>query len=191
MDRQRAIVLHGMPSEDEYYSEAYPSASNSHWIPWLQKQLLIRAYDAQTPEIPDAFNPEYDVWSSEFQRHMVDEPMVLVGHSCGAGFLIRWLTENADVFVDKLVLIAPWLDPNRDDTTDFFDFEIDEDLIERVDSIHLFYSTDDSPDIQTSVDMVLEHLPDVIQHRYSSMGHFTSNDMGTEEFPDLLDVFER
>lgn len=36
-----AIILHGMPSKEEYFSPAYASPSNSHWLPWLQKNLLI------------------------------------------------------------------------------------------------------------------------------------------------------
>lgn len=125
-NRRRAVILHGKPDEDEYFGGVHPSASNSHWIPWLQKQLLVRGYDAQTPEVVDAYKPKYILWSAEFERHVVDEPMVLAGHSCGAGFLVRWLSEHPDVRVDTLALVAPWLDPQRTDTTDFFDFNYDD-----------------------------------------------------------------
>lgn len=136
--RRRAVILHGMPDEDEYRDSDQPSASNSHWIPWLQNQLLVRGYDAQTPEVVDAYRPEYRSWSAEFERHVVDEPMVLVGHSCGAGFLVRWLSEHPDVVVDTLVLVAPWLDPRRARTTDFFEFDIDDALPQRVEQFHIF-----------------------------------------------------
>lgn len=32
--------------------------------------------------------------------------------SCGAGFLLRWLSENS-VRIAKLILVIPWLDPNK------------------------------------------------------------------------------
>ena len=49
-DRRRGpvVILHGRAGADEYISDRYPSASNSHWIPWLQKQLLIKGHDVQT-----------------------------------------------------------------------------------------------------------------------------------------------
>ena len=191
MAQQRAVILHGMPDEDEYYSSDNPTGSNSHWLPWLQKELQSRDYDAQTPEVFESYRPQYDLWKAEFERNVSDEPMVLVGHSCGAGFLVRWLSENPDAIVSTLVLVAPWLDPDRDETDDFFEFEIDENLPERVDRFHMFYSTDDDSSILTSVEMILEALPDVIQHRYFDRGHFTRRDLGTVEFPDLLDVLER
>ena len=37
---KNAIILHGGPSKKEYYDLNMPSMSNSHWLPWLQAQLL-------------------------------------------------------------------------------------------------------------------------------------------------------
>src|SRR5882672_311303 len=42
-----------------------PAASNSHWIPWLQKQLIIHDISTQTPEIPNAWKPAYETWRKE------------------------------------------------------------------------------------------------------------------------------
>ncbi len=153
---------------------------------WLQNQLLIAGHDVQTPEVFRQFEPNYPVWRAEFERHVVDERMILVGHSCGAGFLLRWLSENRHVRLRKLLLVAPWIDPGRESTTDFFDFELDTELPSRAGTIHLFHSTDDSPSIAATTAIVLSRLRDVVEHRYTDRGHFTSEDLGTEEFPDLL-----
>jgi pimeloyl-ACP methyl ester carboxylesterase len=101
----RVVILHGRVGADEYFSDRYPSASNSHWIPWLHKQLLIKGHDVQTPEVVRPYLVDYDGWRTEFERHLDDEPMVLVGHSCGGGFLVRWLSEHPLVQVGKLVLV--------------------------------------------------------------------------------------
>jgi len=45
---KNAILLHGTSSKEEYYSLEYPSASNSHWLPWLQKNLLVNDVHAVT-----------------------------------------------------------------------------------------------------------------------------------------------
>ena len=57
-----AILIHGTCDEEEYFSDLYPSLSNSHWFPWLQKQLLIKGIFTQTPEMPDAYKPDYEKW---------------------------------------------------------------------------------------------------------------------------------
>lgn len=182
--------MHGIPDEDEYFSDEYPSASNSHWVPWLQKQLLMRGYDAQTPEMFESYRPHYDTWRREFERHLVDEPMTLVGHSCGAGFLVRWLSENR-VTARKVVLVAPWLDPDREDTTDFFDFTIDHELPTRTDELHLLHSTDDFASVGASVALLEDAWPSGVQHhRWPDRGHFTDRNIGPT-FPELLELVIR
>lgn len=183
--------MHGMPGEDEYFDEKHPSPSNSHWIPWLQKRLLVLGHDVQTPEVKDAYRPSFGAWRTEFERHLAEgEPMSFVGHSCGAGFLVRWLSEHPDVRAAKVALVAPWLDPMRSETTDFFDFEIDETLTQRVGELHLFNSTDDAQSIQQSVAMILDKLSETVVHEYSDFGHFCFEDMESQEFPDLLNIFK-
>jgi len=73
-----AVILHGKPGREEYYSDEFPSASNSHWIPWLQKQLLIKEIEAHTPEMFEAYNPNYEVWKKEFEKNIIDEGTTLI-----------------------------------------------------------------------------------------------------------------
>lgn len=182
-----AILIHGTCDEEEYFSDLYPSLSNSHWLPWLQKQLLIKGIFTQTPEMVDAYKPEYKKWKKEFERFDVNEESILVGHSCGGGFLLRWLTENKRQ-IDKLILVAPWLDPDRVKTTDFFEFEIDTELKNRIKEIHLFVSEDDDEDIHKSVDLILKVLPNIEIHKFKDKGHFTFGQMKTDKFPVLLET---
>jgi predicted alpha/beta hydrolase family esterase len=183
---KNAIIIHGTCDEEEYFSDRYPSLSNSHWLPWLQKQLLIKGIFTQTPEMPEAYKPDYNKWRKEFERFNIDENTILIGHSCG-GFLMRWLTENK-IKVNKLILVAPWLDPDRRKTTNFFNFSIDPQIQERIRAIHIFVSDNDESDILQSVKIVEETLPQAKLHKFHNMGHFTENDMGRKEFPELLDT---
>ncbi len=184
----RVILLHGKPDEDEYFDDTQPSVSNSHWFPWLQKELIVRGHSVQTPEVLNSYLPVYDTWRDEFERNVTGEPLMLVGHSCGGGFLLRWLSENTDAKVQKLVLVAPWLDPGKTLTTCFFDFELDAALAERVGVLHLFNSADDADSIQTSVAMIVETVTGIVVHQFENMGHFCMSDMGTDQFPELRDV---
>jgi len=48
-----AIILHGMPSKKEYYNPKSSAQSNKHWLPWIQRQLILNDVLAQTPELRD------------------------------------------------------------------------------------------------------------------------------------------
>lgn len=183
---QNAIIVHGTSSRREYYSPDYPSASNSHWLPWLQKQLIMRDIQAVTPEMPYAFKPDYKIWQREVDRFNIGPETMLVGHSCGGGFWIRYLSEHPSLRVGKVVLVAPWLDPNNIKKTDFFNFEYDPDLVSRTAGLTIFNSTDDHEGIQWSVQMLCQLLSDWNFRSFENYGHFCLSDMHTEAFPELL-----
>ena len=184
-----AIILHGMPDKEDYYNPAYDAESNCHWLPWIQRQLTVQNILAQTPEMPEPYTPNYEKWCSVFSQFKIDEDTTLVGHSCGAGFLVRWLSENK-LKVGKLVLVAPWTDPTNElgDKNTFFDFVIDSKLVERTEGVYIFNSSNDEDVIHKSVENILDALPDVQLVKLQDKGHFTLSGMGTREFPELASV---
>lgn len=182
----RAILLHGTCDEEEYFSDKYPSPSNSHWLPWLQKQLLMKGILAQTPEMPESYKPDYTKWKNEFEKLSIDDKTILVGHSSGGGFLVRWLSENK-INVGNVVLVAPWLDPEREITDTFFDFEIDPELYTRTNSLEIYLSNDDQ-DVIDSVNMIMKAIPEAKLIKFENMGHFSYDEMGKHDFPELLEA---
>jgi len=185
---KNAIILHGKPDpgQEEYYNPTFPSSSNAHWLPWLQKQLIIHDIAAQTPEIPNAWKPEYEIWRKEFERYDITPTTLLVGHSCGAGFIVRWLSEHPDVRVDTVVLVAPSLGIDWD-TSGFFDFKIDSDLASRTKKLVIFVADDDREAIQQAVKKLRAAIANVQYREFQGYGHFCVEDMKTTEFPELRD----
>lgn len=184
---RHAIILHGKPDITEQFDASLPSPSNNHWIPWLQKQLLMKGIQAQTPEVPEAHKPMYGLWQRELERYEIDENTILVGHSCGAGFLVRWLSEN-DVKVDKVLLVAPWLDPEKT-AGDFCEFEIDPNLDRKAKELHILYSLDDpAKTIKPSVELLKKKLKNYKYHEFKNKGHFCLEEMKTDAFPELLEL---
>src|SRR5687768_10922019 len=112
-----------MPSKKNYYDETKGNQSNAHWLSWLQRQLCIRGILAQTPEMPRPYEPQFEAWSAEFERYRPDETTIAVGHSCGGGFLLRWLSENPHRQLSKVVVVAPWLDLEKNHSP-MFDFTL-------------------------------------------------------------------
>jgi hypothetical protein len=177
-----AIIIHGYYDKSEFLNIDRPAASNDHWIPWIQRQLLLNGIETQTPEMPGFYEPNYEKWRDLLNKFGPDENTILVGHSCGGGFLVRWLSESKRK-VGKVVLVAPWLDPENKIDFNFFKFEIDPNILQKTESLTIMYSTDDFPEVLKSIDILKSKIKNVQIREFSGKGHFL-----IEKFPELLSL---
>lgn len=185
---KNAIILHGGPSEKEYYDPEAPSMSNAHWLPWLQAQLLKHEINAATPEVPHSFNRNWAIWNREVERFDIGPDTMLIGHSTGAGFFVKYISIHHQLRVGKVILVAPWLDPDREHTKNFFDdFNIDPDLVARTAGLTIFNSDNDQDSVQKTTKMLQDALKGYKYREFSGYGHFCIGDMKTQEFPELLE----
>jgi predicted alpha/beta hydrolase family esterase len=190
---KNAILVHGWGSKAEFYDPECPTASNAHWFPWLSKQLMIRDIHTMALEMPNSYYPEYEIWKKELERFDINEETLLVGHSCGGGFLVRYLSEN-DVKVGKVILVAPWLGilgldgDDHEDVFDetFFEFEIDRELAAKTHSLTLIESTNDMSQVQESIQILKNSIDNMKIVTLENKGHFTLDSLGTVGFPELL-----
>lgn len=186
---KNAVILHGKPKKEKYLNLNLPQPHQANWLPWLAEQLEQHGIHTAIPAFPDPYAPDYRKWAETFERCHVDENTGLIGHSAGAGFIVRWLSENPGVSVENAILVAPWHDRNHEYGRRFFDYEIDRDLPRRVGSLAIVNSIDDGESIQESVHMLLEMIPGISYIGFDGYGHFMlGNKMETREFPFLLDL---
>mgnify|MGYP002621532038 FL=1 len=185
---KNAIIVHGKPGKKEYYSDDFPSSSNFAWIPWLQKQLIIRDIKTDTPEMPFAFEPQYELWTKEFERFDITPETILIGHSCGGGFLVRWLSEHKDVHVGQVILVSPWIDPVGENKYDFFqNFEIDPEFPARTKGVLMYTSNNDFDHCRASVFKIKEIASACSIKEFEGYGHFIPIHMDTDQFPELVE----
>ena len=189
---KQVILIHGLPNKEEYYESDWPSESNAHWLPWVQREILRKGILCQSLEMPHPYNPTYKDHCQVLDQMNINEETILVGHSCGGGFLVRYFSEHKELTPKKIILVAPWLDPEEylnelNSETDFFDFEIDSKLSRRTD-IHIIYSTDDEKYILESVQQIQQSISDSKEYKFFNKGHFTEPDLGTKEFPELVEI---
>ena len=183
---KRALLVHGCCELEEFYNET-PSPSNSPWFPWLQKQLLLRDVEAQTPEMPRPFQPNYRAWKRVLDTFRIDSQTVLAGHSCGGGFILRYLTEEK-ISPLGIFLVAPWLDSFKR-RSPFLDFALDAEIAPKLKGLHILYSDDDATDgAAESVDNLLNACPEADYHRFRDKGHFTADSLGGPACPELLEI---
>lgn len=184
---KNAIIVHGKPSKEIYYSENFPSSSNFAWIPWLQKQLMINDIKADTPEMLYAYEPDYVLWQKEFERFDLTPDTILIGYSAGGGFLVRWLSENKDKAVGKVILVAPSIDPTKKSSTGFCNFILDTKFVTRTKETIIFVSDNDNEGILQSVEILVKEVEGIKVRKFQGYGHFIPDHMGKINFPELVE----
>lgn len=200
MTTRNAIIVHGKPSKEGYYNPETPSASNSIWIPWLQNELTRRGISTQTPEMLRSFQPDYTLWNETFGQFKVTSETMLIGHSCGGGFLLQWLCEHKDVSAGHVYLVAPAFGdvltpeaPYEEQLLNGFGkFDLDKRVLDRVASLTLVYTDNDSPRVNGTVECIRKTYPRIERHLFSRRGHFTRAHDSTvmDTFPELVEMIE-
>jgi len=191
MTSKKCIIIHGCPSDIKKAMDPERRTYDKHWIPWAKRQLLANGIKTETPLMPSPWYPDYEKFKKEFAKYSVDENTILVGHSCGCAFLVRWLGETKKK-IFKLILVAPWKIPDKDDEfrKKIYTYPIDETIKNRVKEIVMFTADSEREGGKKSLKIFHKALGgEVIELK--GQGHYILKDMGTEEFPELIEVILR
>jgi predicted alpha/beta hydrolase family esterase len=185
--QKNCIIIHGCPSDKEKAMNSETRTYDKHWIPWVKKELIAKNIPTETPLMPEPWSPVYEKFKNEFEKYEISENTILIGHSCGSAFLVRWLGESKKK-VAKLILVAPWKinDKGGDFREKFYKYPIDESIKDRVREIVMFTADNEEDDGKKSLEIFHKALGGKIVE-LKGRGHYTFRYMGTEEFPELLD----
>jgi len=186
---KNCIIIHGCPSNVEKAIGLKRRTYDKHWIPWIKRELTKKGIKTETPLMPEPWEPVYDKFKNEFEKYSIDEDTILVGHSCGCAFLVRYLSENK-LRVNKLILVAPWKIPYGTGEfyqirRQFYEFNIDETIKNRVREILMFTADDEEKDGKESLKIYRKNLGGKVIE-LKKHGHYTWDDMKTEKFSELL-----
>jgi predicted alpha/beta hydrolase family esterase len=186
--KMNCIIIHGCPSNIEKAMDEKTRTYDKHWIPWTKNELSSKGIRTETPLMPEPWYPDYNKFKKEFEKYRdkVTEDTILIGHSCGCTFLVRWLGETKQK-INKLILVAPWKIPDKNDAhrKAFYTYSIDESIKNRVDNIIIFTADDEANDGKEGLKLYHNSLGGKIIE-LKGHGHYTMGDMGTTEFPELI-----
>jgi serine hydrolase len=182
------VIVHGCPGNAEKSQDEKTRTYDKHWIPWVNKKVEEKNISVEVPLMPEPWNPDYLSWKKEFEKILIDNETILVGHSGGCAFLVRWLGETKKE-IKKLILVAPWKIPSEEFSegeNELYNYEIEKKIKENIEKTIIFISDDEEEDGKKSAkifqDTLGGELIELKEH-----GHFTEGEMGTEEFPELLE----
>ncbi len=142
------VIVHGSPKEDR--PDEFPQ-NKKHWILWLKKELENQGINTHNILMPQPWKPNYENWKKEFEKLNVNENTILVGHSAGGAFMVRWLSEKPRK-IKKLILIAPSKETTKDSQRlkEFCNFNINEKIKDFVKEIIIFISNDKKETIRSA-----------------------------------------
>lgn len=187
---KNAIILHGKPTKERYENPEIPKPHQANWLPWLGRQLSSRGVDVSIPALPRPYFPVYEDWEAVFPGDVVSPETCLIGHSAGAEFILRWLSENKTKRVGHVALVAPYHD-FESKYGDFSRYELDAGITERSERLTILNSHDDDQPIQANVERLTTALSYAQLIELDGFGHFRiGHNMQSEEFPQLLELLQ-
>ncbi len=121
---KNCVIIHGGPLTDT--PENSHNLHTLYWHSWTKAELSKHGIETLLPAMPNPWNPKYQEYKEVMDSLYVTENSVLVGHSRGVAFLLRWLGDTHRK-VHKLIMVAPNLRTESDDLElqSFYDFDID------------------------------------------------------------------
>lgn len=142
-------------------------------------------YEVITPHMPSKHNAKYLEWKIWFEKFLpfLQDNIILVGHSLGGIFLVKYLSENSiSQNIQAVFLISA---PYDDDESDYSlaDFVLPKNLEKfktQAGKIYLYHSKDDPVVDFSDFEKYAKTLPDATQRIFIDKGHFNK-----ETFPEL------
>lgn len=157
------------------------------WKSGLSTALGER-FAVYVPSMPNKWDARYEQWKLWFEKviALMDDGIVLVGHSLGGTFLAKYLsTERCPKKIRSVFLVAPCYnetgDGNREYLGGFLPPEDKRLFIEQAGKVFVYHSEDDDVVPFSSLADYQRDLPDATYRVFKDRGHFLQ-----EEFPELV-----
>ena len=185
---KNAFIIHGFNGDTTYT-----------FGPWLKEELEKRAYNVIMPNFPIRSDATYDGWASILNAYkdLFNEDTVVVCHSIGNPFIIKYLTNNklkAKLYVSVAGFCKLFTIPDREDLNKaFIDFKVEEkDINYCRDHIKFIYSlySDTDPVIPFGI------LEDFTRKLHSNpvfipgVGHMGKYE-NTTSLPKIVDILDK
>ncbi len=179
-----AVFCHGvLPPDLDWNKNTYSPTKG--WKEWLQF-ILEQEHDIvmQIPRFPHAhtFMMKYSEWEEIMNSQKINSDTILIGHSAGAGFILKYMALHPELKVKQILLVAPWIDTGGANPFGFYkDFDMKNIVNQTVNGIDLLVSDNDIPEMGKSRDKIITDIPSIRTHIFPGYGHFV-----LPELPEIL-----
>lgn len=199
--KKQILFIHGgytFGSQKDYLSflksyELDPYRKKAYWINWIAMKLKGK-YEVLVPDMPCEKNAKYEEWKIWFEKYfkfIKDKNPIVIGHSLGAIFLLKYLSENNfPKKIYQLHLSAPAIFDDGLGPEKLASFKADIKKINKIEKkceeLHLWHSVDDNICLFKNSEFIKSIIPNANFHIFKNRGHFKQ-----PTFPELLKVIKQ
>ena len=199
--KKQILFIHGgytFESNKDYLSflkkyELDPYRKKAYWIVWMALKLKHK-YEVLIPDMPCEKNAKYEEWKIWFEKYIPfikDKNPILIGHSLGAIFLLKYFSENSfpkKVFQLHLVSSAIYDEGLSPEKLASFKSNIKKikDIEKKCKELHLWHSKDDKTCLFKNSEVIKKIIPNANFHIFENKGHFKQ-----PTFPEFLKVINK
>ena len=156
-NQKQVIFIHGgevFKPKEEFYNHLKTTNfdlqrfKKKRWRDWLSYKLKADGYDWIFMEMPCKENADYKAWQLWFERLLpyLKDGVILIGHSLGGSFLLKYLSENIlNLEIGQLHLVAPAIEVESNPGLDDFatDLNIWSGFKTEPKALYIYHSIDD------------------------------------------------
>jgi predicted alpha/beta hydrolase family esterase len=180
---KKAYIIHGWGAD-----------SSSDWIPWLKKELESKNFEVFTPDMPNTDEPEIKEWIDKINDILPSpgEQCILIGHSIGCQAIMRYLEGLEEGFVDRIVLVAPWInlkgleDDEWDIAKSWTSTPINFDKVKKSSKKIICLFSDNDKFVSIEEEKLFKEKLNAKTVIFNNKGHFIASE-GTLELPEILE----
>ncbi|MFA6301440.1 MAG: alpha/beta hydrolase [Candidatus Paceibacterota bacterium] len=173
--------------------ELDPYRKKKYWVNWLAPKLKNK-YETFIPQMPCDKNAKYEEWRIWFEKYLPfikDKSPIIIGHSLGAIFLLKYLSEkNFPKKIKQLHIISPTLTDDGLGPEKLSTFKSDikkiKNIEKRCKELHLWHSKDDTTCLFKNSEIIKKIIPTANFHIFKNRGHFNK-----PTFPEILEVIKK
>ncbi len=181
--KKQIVIIHGgdtFENQEAYLDflknyeidiERYKS-SKDDWKPWLRERLGDD-YEVILPTMPNKTNAQFGEWKLWFEKIIpfLNEEIILVGHSLGASFVAKYLSENK--FPKKLngVFLVSGVFDKDSDGYSLLSFSLPEKLDLQTENLYLYHSKDDPVVPFSALENFIKALPKAHSRVFENRKH--------------------
>lgn len=191
--KKQIVVIHGgdtFENQEAYLNflknyeidiERY-NISKDDWKPDLRRKLGSD-YEVILPIMPNKTNARFEEWKIWFEKIIpfLNEEIILIGHSLGASFLVKYLSENNLPKKLKAVFLVSGVFDTDSDGYSLHSFSLPEKLDLQTENIYLYHSKDDPVVPFSALENFAKIFPKAHTRIFEDRKHINQ-----EEFPELV-----
>ncbi len=192
--KKQVLVIHGGDTFEKYeeylgFLRGYQvdierfKTNKTDWKPGL-RQRLGDDYEVILPVMPNKTNAQYAEWKIWMDKlaGFLNDGVVLVGHSMGASFLAKYLSESQFPKKIKAVFLVAGVFEADEDGHSLASFSLPEKLNLQTENIYLYHSKDDHVVPFSALSKFEQALPGSKVRVLEDRQHINQ-----EEFPELVE----